>query len=106
MKQSDKALADFDKAAAINPRMPEVFNGRAIVLGEQGDFGGAIAALGRAIDHKEDNRWALHRRAGLYVVQGDDAKALGDLATLLKTNPRRHGRRWRCGRTSRPHRPL
>ncbi|HEY0622892.1 DUF3857 domain-containing protein [Sphingomonas sp.] len=86
-KQNEQALDSLDKAAAINPRLAYIFHGRAIVLQNQGDLGGAAAALGRAIDLLENNLWAHGRRAAILMLQREYARALADADAILKVQP-------------------
>lgn len=46
----DEALADFDKAIAINPNYPPPYNGRGVILREKGRLDEALIAFNKAVE--------------------------------------------------------
>ncbi len=64
--QLDKAIAFMDKAIAINPQVPEVYNHRGSVLQALKQFEAAIASHNRAIELKPDMVAAYTNRGNAF----------------------------------------
>lgn len=64
--QLDKAIAFMDKAIAINPNIPEIYNHRGSVLQELKHFEAAIASHNRALELKPDMVAAYTNRGNAF----------------------------------------
>ncbi len=46
----DKAIADYDKAIALNPKYADFYNNRGIAYNKKNEYDSAIADFDKAID--------------------------------------------------------
>ena len=85
MKESDKALADFDMAIKLEPAHPLAYVDRGQTLNDMGDRDGAIAAVSQALKIAPDFAPALdlQKKLGLDTQQPDAAAARADDATCV-----------------------
>ena len=67
----DVALADHDKAVALNPKFPLAYNSRGIVWEKKGDLKKALADFNKAIELDPEYPSAYYNRSGLYERMGD-----------------------------------
>ena len=81
------ALADYDKAAALDPKSAEVLYRRGETHLAMGESAKARADFDAALALAPDNAEALMRRAGLRRAAHDDAGALTDLDAADKALP-------------------
>ena len=91
--QFDDAIADFTRAAAMQPAAPEPLIGRgeAYLATEQPAL--ALADFTAALKLKSDDVEALMLRGGLLAKQGDVAGARADFDAAIKLDP---SQRWRA----------
>ncbi len=79
-QQGDAALADYNRALELDPRLTVALNNRAGIRHDRGDLRGALNDYNRAIEI--DPRLAL-----LYGNRGVTRKALGDLKGAARGEP-------------------
>ena len=79
----DQALADFNKALALDPGQDHAHFGRGLALGRMGELDGGIAALTTFIELHPDNAAAYTKRGVRYLWAGNDAAAEHDLSRAL-----------------------
>ena len=108
--QPDEALAEFDRALALNPRYVDAYLNRAVTLNELGRYEDAAAAFAAAqglggVDHTgfaapEGSRLAnLHAElAEAYVEAGGMREAIGQYATAAQLRPEFLDLRYRLAR--------
>lgn len=84
--QMDKAIAFMDKAIAINPKVPEIYNHRGSVLQELKQFEAAIASHNHAIALKPDMVAAYTNRGNAFqqLKQFEAAIDSHDQALLIQ----------------------
>lgn len=73
-----KAESDFFEVRKIDPENPVLLRGEALLRFNAGDYSGAIARFGQAIERDPDNAWAYSMRAEAYRKVGDLTKAYAD----------------------------
>jgi tetratricopeptide (TPR) repeat protein len=83
------AVADFDRALALDPRYADALNNRGRARQLLGDLAGARADFDRGLEHAAGRFTAtlLHNRAALRQAVGDLAGALADFDTALELVP-------------------
>jgi hypothetical protein len=74
----DKALADYDRAVAIDAKSAAAHLGRGDVLSDKGKHADAIAAYTRAIAIEAENWRPLHARARAHLAAGSAREGLQD----------------------------
>src|SRR5262245_59008395 len=84
----DGAIADFNAALRISPRLPSAYIGRAVASRVRGEFDKARADIERAISINGELAEAYTNRADLKLEAGDLEGAAQDLDRALKLNPR------------------
>ena len=67
LKKNDLAMANFDKALEINPKLMDVFTSKVALLASQKDLDGALAAIDQQLANVGDNKDA---RAVIYNLKG------------------------------------
>ena len=80
----DRALASAQRAAALQPNLPEVQVSQAWILYAQGDYAGAIGHVRQAIDRRPDCEGAYYLLARTLFAAGlyQDAVDIGEPATV------------------------
>jgi len=78
------ALADYERAAAANPRSAGVFTAIGMLKAERGDRPGAQAAYERALQLNADDGVAANNLAWIYAAQDRTGEALGLAQTAKK----------------------
>ena len=81
------AIANYDRAIALDPDDPEAYHSRGIAKTEQGDYAGAIADYDRAIALDPDGAAAYHNRGVTKAEQGDYAGAIADYDRAIVLDP-------------------
>jgi arylsulfatase A-like enzyme/Flp pilus assembly protein TadD len=76
-----KAVDDFKKAAALDPRYPSAFNGLGAALKMAGDTDGAIENWKKAVELKPDYDFPLYNLGLAFLARGDKAQALSYFMT-------------------------
>ena len=77
------AIANYDRAIALDPDDPAAYHGRGIAKDAQGDYAGAIADFDRAIALDPDGADAYHNRGVTKAEQGDYAGAIADYDRVI-----------------------
>jgi len=77
-KQTDAALADFNRALELNPNLSGAYTARGYIYRERGDVQRALAEFTRSIQ-VEPNVEAYYERGQTYESLGDHQKAIPDL---------------------------
>jgi arylsulfatase A-like enzyme/Flp pilus assembly protein TadD len=72
-----KAIDDFKKAAALDPRYPSAYNGLGAALKMAGDTDGAIENWKKAVELKPDYDFPLYNLGLAFLAKGDKTQALG-----------------------------
>jgi tetratricopeptide (TPR) repeat protein len=83
----DEAIADFDRALALNPNLPTAYSDRGIAFRRKGDYAKAIADYSEAIrlwPHWHD--WYLNRGLA-YAANGQYDEAIADYGRALYYKP-------------------
>ena len=83
----DDAIADYDKAIALNPNHAYAYNNRAVAYGIKGDLDRAIADLDKAIALNPNDATAYTIRGNAYYVKGDYDRAIADYRKALEIDP-------------------
>ena len=86
LKDYDRALSEYEKALALNPRNPP-YLARAFTLVEKGDDAGALADLDRAIAIKQEP-FLYTNKAEIYLRQGRTSEALAALDAGITGDPK------------------
>ena len=81
------ALADYNKALAIDGNYVPALLGRGIIHREQGQSTQAFADLNKAIALKPDNAQAYYQRGLLYQSQHQHQFAIDDFSTVDGASP-------------------
>lgn len=84
---SDRAVADFDKAIALDPALESAHRGKGIAHHRKGQYREAIAAFGRAIAAKPDYAGAFVDRGLAHAALGEGQRALADLDAAVGILP-------------------
>lgn len=87
LQQFDKAIADFDKAIELNPKMPSYYNSRAFAKHRKGDLDDALKDYNTAIKMNKKDAAFLSNRGILYRDMGEYKKAGDDYAMAIKLSP-------------------
>ena len=82
-----QALADFNEAIALNPRVARVWVNKGSVFAETNRNDSAYVCFERAIQLKPDYPEALSNRGGIRSRQGDLAGAVADFSRAIELQP-------------------
>ena len=88
--QTDKALADYEKAIALDPSFDKAFNNRAVIFDNKGETERALADYNKAIDLNPslDKAYRVYNnRALLFEKKGLTDKALADYDKAIALKP-------------------
>ncbi len=83
----EEALADFDHAIALNPKVARVWVNKGTVYAEMNLNDSAFVCFERAIALKPDYPEALSNRGGIRSRQGDLRGAVEDFSRAIEQNP-------------------
>jgi len=84
----DLAIADFDQAIRIYPRLAKAYYNRGIVDRAKGDLDKAIADFSDAIRLDPKYVSPFNNRGLVYDAKGDYARAIADFNEALRLNPK------------------
>lgn len=87
LKQYAKAVADFDKALKIAPRLPQAWNNRAVAKQAMGKPKAAIADYSKAIDLNPRYAAAWYGRGSAHEALKDNKAARRDYRQYLRLAP-------------------
>jgi tetratricopeptide (TPR) repeat protein len=83
----DLAVADFDKAVALQPANIDTRYNRAVALERKGDFDQALVDLAKVIEARPKDVNGLYERGYVYLKKGEYDRAIVDFDELLRINP-------------------
>ena len=83
----DAAIANYDRAIALEPSDADAYHNRGIAKDAQGDYAGAIADFDRAIALDPDDADSYHNRGVAKAEQGDYAGAIADYDRVVALDP-------------------
>ncbi len=86
--QYDRAIADYDKAIKLNPKLAMAYNNRGTVYGNKGQYDRAIADFDKAIKLNPNYAAAYVNRGEAYRRKGQFTQAIADYDTAIKLNPK------------------
>ena len=84
----DRAIADYDAALRIDPKLADAYHGRGSAWAHKGDPERAISDFDSALRLNPKDAGALHARAVELTVKGDYARALADYDAALRLDPK------------------
>jgi tetratricopeptide (TPR) repeat protein len=90
-KDFGRAMADFERAVAIDPFCVNALAASANLRYKEGDYDGSIDDSSRAIGIEPDNVMALCTRAASYLQKGEPERALEGFEHVLKLTPGQRG---------------
>ena len=82
-----EAIANFDRAIALDPDNAETYHRRGIAKDGQGDYAAAIADFDHAIALAPDDGDIYHNRGVSKAEQGDYAGAIADYDRVIALDP-------------------
>lgn len=82
-----EALADFNEAIALNPKVARVWVNKGTVFAELNKNDSAYVCFGRAIELKPDYPEALSNRGGIRSRKGDLPGAVADFSRAIEVQP-------------------
>ncbi|MEO6789102.1 MAG: tetratricopeptide repeat protein, partial [Chthoniobacteraceae bacterium] len=85
---NDGALADFNRAIDIDPKLADAWHDRGAVRSQKGDLEGAIADLSRAVEIDPKNAKTLYERGMLRKAHGEIEGAVADFSRVIELNPK------------------
>ena len=83
----DSAIANYDRAIALDPDDADAYHNRGIAKDAQGDYAAAIADFDRAIALEPDGADVYHNRGVAKAEQGDYAGAIADYDRVIALDP-------------------
>jgi tetratricopeptide (TPR) repeat protein len=86
-REYDKAIEEFDKAIAINPKSSDAYSWRGVSYSNKGDEDASIADQTKAIEINPRNALAYSRRATSFAYKKITARARADLEEALRLDP-------------------
>jgi lipoprotein NlpI len=95
----DRAIADYDAALRIDPKLADAYHNRGSAWAHKGDPDRAIADFDAALRLNPKDAGVLHSRAVELTVKGDYARALADYEAALRLDPKASDIAFSRGRT-------
>jgi tetratricopeptide (TPR) repeat protein len=83
----EHAMADAEKAIALEPDFPSGYSARALCRGDAGDLDGALSDANRAIELGRADFFGFYTRGLVYLERGDLPKARSDLGRAIELAP-------------------
>lgn len=90
-KDFDRAIADYDAALKIDPKLADALHNRGSAWAYKGDPDRAIADFDAALRINPKGADVLHARAVELTVKGEYARALADYDSALRLDPKAAG---------------
>ena len=84
----DSAIADFNEALLLNPKVATVLNNRGIAYREKGEYDRAIADFNEALKLNPKDADGFYNRGIAYDNKGEYDRAIADYNEALKLNPK------------------
>ena len=88
-KDFGRAIADYDAALRLDPKLAHTYLNRALALKGDGEYARALADANKSLELEPADPVALRGRGDIYVARGK--KAEGDLDSRSPITPRRSG---------------
>ncbi|MFG2420044.1 tetratricopeptide repeat protein [Streptomyces sp. NPDC048448] len=86
----EEALAEYDRAIALDPGLARAYRGRALGRNGLGDHENGITDLDRAAALAPDDAETISVRGEYHRILGHDADAIGDLDRAIALDPSYH----------------
>ena len=86
-KRVDDALADYDQALALNPRVPRTWMNKGMVLAEQNRNDSALVCFDHVLELQPEHTDALNNRGGIKFRKGDLTGAVDDFSRAIELKP-------------------
>jgi tetratricopeptide (TPR) repeat protein len=86
-QQLDLAVADFDKAVALQPANIDTRYNRAVALERKGELDQALVDLAKVLEGRPNDLNGLYERGYVYLRKGEYDRAIGDFDQILRINP-------------------
>ncbi|MGW0906904.1 tetratricopeptide repeat protein [Streptomyces sp. NPDC002853] len=83
----EQALAEYDRAIALDPELARAHYGKGSTRAKQGDFAAAITELDRAVAVDPDYHRALRLRGEYHRVLGNWGESIRDLSRAIEIQP-------------------
>ena len=83
----ERALADFDLAVNLDPKLPSIYYNRALSLSEKGEHDRAIVDYDAAVRLNPRDARAHTGRAVEWTMKGDYKRALADYEQVIRLEP-------------------
>ena len=87
----ERALADFDLAVNLDPKLPSIYYNRALSLSEKGEHDRAIVDYDEAVRLNPRDARAYTGRAVEWTMKGDYKRALADYEHVIRLDPQGMG---------------
>ncbi len=84
----EQALAEYNRAIELYPKLASAYNGRGNVYSAQKDYEWALAEYNRAIELYPKFAWAYSGRGAVYNRQGDFKRAMAEHNRAIELNPK------------------
>jgi tetratricopeptide (TPR) repeat protein len=86
-QQLDLAIADFDKAVALQPANIDTRFNRAVTLEQKGEYDQALNDLAKVIEARPNDLNGFYERGYVYLKKGEYGRAIDDFDQVLRINP-------------------
>jgi len=86
-QQTDLAIADFDKAVALQPTNIDARYNRAVALERKGEFDQALVDLAKVVEARPNDLNGLYERGYVYLKKGEYDRAIDDFDQVLHIDP-------------------
>jgi len=86
----DKAIAEFNKAIAINPNLAEAYGERGSAYKHKGDYDRAISDQTKVIKIDPRSDVAYYNRGNAYAKKGNLDQAISDYTKSIEINPKEY----------------
>ncbi|HXL80129.1 MAG TPA: tetratricopeptide repeat protein [Pyrinomonadaceae bacterium] len=83
----DGALADYDRAIALDPRLDSAYNNRANINLQKGDLDGVISDYSKALELNPRSVETYFNRGDVQLQKGDYDAAISDFTSSLQLGP-------------------
>lgn len=83
----EEALAEYDRAVALDPDLARAYYGRGATLVRQGDYLAAVSEFDLALALTPDDGQALNERGETHRILGHWEEAVGDLDRAIEIDP-------------------
>ncbi len=87
-KDLDRAMADYNEAIRLDPKLAVAFSDRGLAFQAQGDHQRAMADFNQAIELDPKLALAYNNRGFEYQIKGDLERALADYDEAIRLDPK------------------